>query len=108
LQTISLSPALKEPVIFQIEFLEVRISQASLARRSLNIDCANQSAGTPLEAAPHRPDLARRQATFFLPLTGYDPRTIIAEADDPGVHRQLGGPTVFIFDNERHAVALLH
>ena len=44
MQTISLSPALKEPVIFQIEFLEV----------------------CPLEAAPHRPDLARRQVTFFL------------------------------------------
>jgi hypothetical protein len=86
LQTISLSPALKEPVIFQIEFLEV----------------------CPLEAAPHRPDLARRQVTFFLPLTGYDPRTIIAEAQGPAVYRQLGDPTVFIFDNECHAVALLH
>jgi hypothetical protein len=108
LQTISLSPALKEPVIFQIEFLEVRISQASLAPRSLNIDCANQSAGTPLEAALHCFDLARRQVTFFLPLTGYDPRTIIAEAEGPAIYRQLGGQTVFIFDNECYAVALLH
>ena len=56
-------------------------------------------------AAPNSPDLAGRQVALFLPLPGYDPRSIIAEAQGPLVYRELSGPPVFILDNEHYAVA---
>jgi hypothetical protein len=70
------------------------------------------SPSVPLEActfwqapAPNCPDLARRQVAFFLPLSGYDPHRIFAEAQGPAVYREFDGPTVFVFGNERHAIA---
>src|SRR5262245_24819138 len=57
-------------------------------------------------ASPNCPDHAGRQIAFFLPFPGYDPRSIIAEAQGPPVYRELSGPAVFILDNECHAVAV--
>src|SRR5262249_8322585 len=55
--------------------------------------------------APTRLDLAWRQVALVLPLPGYNPGSVIAEAEGPGVYRELGSPAVFILDNKHHAVA---
>jgi hypothetical protein len=63
---------------------------------------------SPAYAQTQKPNIILLVSDDTVPLTGDDPRTIIAEAEGPAVYRQLGGPAVFIFDNERHAVVLLH
>src|SRR5262245_34781262 len=64
-----------------------RVNQpTSMPRLSVGYHASIIVASFGRAVAPNYPDLAWRQVTLFLPLLGYDPGSIIAEAEGPAIY----------------------